>query len=92
MWAWGNGDAKTFLACLSPEAQQREQKHLEAMRPVDLVREFRDVNGFHIVDQQIVADDQVVLHIYVDGVRAEAAKKDARLKKIGADWKLDTIP
>jgi RNA polymerase sigma factor (sigma-70 family) len=92
MWSWGKGDSKTFLASLSPEAQQREQKNLERLQPADMIQEFRQVKGYHIIAHQIVTDDRVILQTYTDGVAAKAAKKDVKLKKVGSEWKLEAIP
>lgn len=92
IWAWGHGDKEKFLASLSPEAQQNDQQQFAGIKPADMAHEFRDVTGFHILGGENVADDQVVLHVFTDGVKAESAKKDVRLRKVGNDWKLAAMP
>lgn len=89
LWAWGAGNLNQFQNSLSPEAQQREHQHLQQTTSADMVHEFRNVTGYEIVRQQLASDDSVLLHFHADGVNAD---KDARLIKVGNEWKLAAIP
>ncbi|HTB86255.1 MAG TPA: sigma-70 family RNA polymerase sigma factor [Candidatus Sulfotelmatobacter sp.] len=93
------GDLKGYAASLSPDLLQARQKQVgDTMeltgKTLDeltaaTVQEYSQVTGYRILDQQSPADDEVVFRVYLDGVGAE---KLIRMKKIGAEWKVDAAP
>jgi RNA polymerase sigma factor (sigma-70 family) len=93
------GDVQAYAVSLSPEMLQAKNKEVgdvlqltgksEADLAAETAQQYKVVTGYRILDQQFVADDQVVLHVYLDGVGVE---KLIRMKKIGNEWKLDAAP
>ncbi|PWU11548.1 MAG: hypothetical protein C5B50_23145 [Verrucomicrobia bacterium] len=86
MWAMSQGDAKTFLASLSPEGDafkhaQDQPEHIAA----SLQQEVEPVTGISIIDKRVLADDEVILTVHAAG-REETGK--FRFQRTGSEWKL----
>ena len=47
------------------------------------------ITGFRVLDQQTVSDDQVLLHVFVEGKNREDSFK---MKKFGTEWKMADFP
>ncbi len=45
--------------------------------------------GFRVLNQEVVANDQIILHLYVQGKEREDTFK---MKKVGNEWKLNQFP
>ncbi len=93
------GDAQAYAASLSPDLLQEKQKEVADRMALtgksmddlaaETVQQYSGVTGYRILDQQSVADDEVILHVYLDGVGVD---KFIRMKKFGTDWKMDAAP
>jgi RNA polymerase sigma factor (sigma-70 family) len=100
LWAGNHADGKTLLASMTPDLQQQLRQRFgdELQKQGISLEEFftrsaknhvSTVTGFRVLNQQIVADDQIILHLYVQGKEREDTFK---MKKIGNEWKLDQFP
>jgi RNA polymerase sigma factor (sigma-70 family) len=86
VWARSQGDAKTYLASLSPQGQEfkKFENKSEEVIASELPRDMDGVTGFKIVDKEMVSDDEAILTIFADGIKEGARFK---LQRIGNDWK-----
>jgi hypothetical protein len=94
IWAMNQGDTKTYLASLVPDAPELtqlrgfEDKNLQTKTETELASkikaEFEKVTAFRIIGKELVNDDEVLLSVYADGVN-EGGR--FRFKRIGSDWK-----
>ena len=104
LWSFKTGDLKTFLASLTPSerARQLQQfktgaqkagKSLPAFFTIHAAQVMANVDGFRIVDRQVVADNQVILHVSSQGVAAPETEGVviAKMIKTGNEWKLDSM-
>ena len=86
IWAMSQGDAKTFLASLSPDG--REFKHSQGKSEDEIVsrgkQEVEKVTAFKIIDKQVVSENEAILTIYASGINESTR---FRLQRIGSDWK-----
>ena len=97
LWDASKGDGEKLLVDLSPDMQDKLQqqfgKQMEK-QGISLAqflsqmgsRWAKGVNGFHIVSQEAISGDQMILHVQFQGKKAEEKLK---MKKIGGEWKLD---
>jgi len=93
------GDAQAYAASLSPDMLKEKQKEVADQMALagksmddlatETVQQYSAVTGYRILDEQAVADDEVILHVYLDGVGVD---KFIRMKKFGTDWKMDAAP
>ena len=96
LWAQSKTDSKTFLSCLSPEAHQKQQQEFkarmkntgksEAQVYAESARRMDKTLGFRILGQEVVSENQVLLHLYIQG---NEIKIDAKMVKVGNEWRLD---
>jgi hypothetical protein len=97
VWARSKPDLKVYLASLTPEQEQREQedirrqtgmsgKSAEQVAAQIAERDFEKTTGFRIVDVKTISNDQVVLHLFIEGDEHEA---NAKIRKIANEWKFD---
>jgi hypothetical protein len=86
VWAMSQGDAKTFLASLSPLADEMHDWKAKSETQIaeEAKREMEKVKGFRILTKDTTADDEVVLGIYAEGIGESARFK---LQRIGGEWK-----
>ena len=107
IWFDSKGDFETFLASLTPGERERQLqqykvlaqkmgKSLAACFNIASTEGLNKAEGFHVLDQQAIADDQVVLHVSFHGIlpgeKQETVKVvDAKMMKIGNEWKVDSI-
>jgi RNA polymerase sigma factor (sigma-70 family) len=100
LWAGNHADGKTLLASMTPDLQQQLQQRfgddlqkqgisLEEFFTRSAKNHVSTVTGFRVLSQQIVTDDKIILHLYVQGKEREDTFK---MKKIGNEWKLDQFP
>ncbi|HEY3856327.1 MAG TPA: hypothetical protein VGO67_18230 [Verrucomicrobiae bacterium] len=47
------------------------------------------VTGFHVVKSEVVSDNEVRLHLSIDGKQEE---QTFTMKKVGNEWKMDDFP
>ena len=99
-WAGNHADGKTLLTSMTPDLQQQLQQRFEdelQKRGMSLEEFFAQsakghvsaITGFRVLNQEVVADNQIILHLYVQGKEREDTFK---MKKIGNEWKLDQFP
>ena len=99
IWAISVGDRQTLLNSLTPaEKQRQEQQMAENIRKTrkteaQLVAQAAHnnsskSNGFQILDQEQVAADEVILHLFIPD---NPQKVDAIMRKIGNEWRLDSV-
>jgi RNA polymerase sigma factor (sigma-70 family) len=96
LWAQTKSNSKTFLASLTPEGKQKQQAQIkdtmrktgksEAVVFAESARRMDKTLGFQVLGQEMVSDNQVLLHLYIQGNEIQI---DAKMIKIGNDWKLD---
>jgi len=85
VWAMSHGEVKTFLASLSPDAQDLKDSQGKSEDEIAAkIKEFGGVTAFKIIDNQPVSADEVILTVYAFGVN-EAAR--FRFQRFGSDWK-----
>lgn len=100
LWASNQNDGKAVVAGLTPELEQQfQQRFAPILQKQNIsVEEFFTQNsknlssaitGFRVLDQKAVSDDQVVLHLYVQGREREDTFK---MKKLGNEWRVDQLP
>jgi RNA polymerase sigma factor (sigma-70 family) len=100
LWAGNHADGKTLLASMTPDLQQQLQQRFGGelqKRGLSLEEFFTQsakghvsaITGFRVLNQEVVADNQIILHLYVQGKEREDTFK---MKKIGNEWKLDQFP
>jgi hypothetical protein len=82
------GDARTYLASLSPEG--REFRNLQGKSEAEMIesamREMEKVTAFKLLEMETVSDSEVVLTIYASGVNQAGRFK---LQRFGNEWKFD---
>ena len=102
-WSFNQGDLNTFLACFTPAERERELlqlnrgaqragKSLAAFFTFSSNQAMSQTQGYRVLDEQVISDDLVVLHIRVQ--EAPPGKDHdvvARMKKTGTEWKVDHI-
>jgi RNA polymerase sigma factor (sigma-70 family) len=96
LWAQIKTDSRTFLTCLSPEARQKQQQGFrDRMKKTgksenevyaEAAQRMDKTLGFQILGQEVVSENQVLLHLYIQG---NEIKIDAKMVKVGNEWKLD---
>jgi RNA polymerase sigma factor (sigma-70 family) len=107
IWFDHKGDFETFLASLTPGEHERQlqqykgmaQKMGKSLAACFIIASTEGLNkaeGFQILDQQVIADDQVILHVSfrgtLPGEKQETVKVvDAKMIKTGNEWKVDSI-
>jgi len=107
IWFDHKGDFETFLACFTPGERERQlqqykgmsQKMGKSLAACFIIASTEGLNkaeGFQILDQQVIADDQVILHVSfrgtLPGEKQETVKVvDAKMIKTGNEWKVDSI-
>ena len=105
LWSLNGGDLKTFLASLTPSERERQQRQLtiDAQKAgkspaaffttTSTTGDMPETKGFHVLDQQVISDDQVILRISIEGTGRgkEQQVVAARMKKTGNEWKVDSI-
>jgi len=107
VWFDSKGDLEKFLASLTPGERERQLqmyqglaqktgKSLTACFNIVSTEGLNKAGGFDVLDQQIIADDQVILHVSFHGIqpgeKTETVKVvDAKMIKIGNEWKVDSI-
>jgi hypothetical protein len=75
---------------------QKMGKSLAACFIIASTEGLNKAEGFQILDQQVIADDQVILHVSfrgtLPGEKQETVKVvDAKMIKTGNEWKVDSI-
>ncbi|HEX4645059.1 MAG TPA: hypothetical protein VH598_05570, partial [Verrucomicrobiae bacterium] len=85
-WALSHGEAKTFVASLSPDgsdfkdSQGKSEEDALAARAHDI----DNVTAFKIIDRNAVSDDEVILTVFASGID-QAAK--FKMQRVGLEWK-----
>jgi RNA polymerase sigma factor (sigma-70 family) len=87
IWAMSTGDAKTFVAGLSPDGQDFKdaQAKSESELAAENKAELQKVTAYKIIDKAIVSDAEVILTVYAQG---ENATTKFRLQRFGDQWKV----
>ncbi len=95
-WAQTKSDTKTLLASITPYAKRTQQQQIqdtmsrtgesETEAYADRVRKMDQTSGFQILGQDLVSNDQVLLHLYLQGNEIQL---DAKMIKLGNEWRLD---
>ena len=97
-WATSQDDGKILLASLSPDLQQQLEQNLTrtGISPDDFLsqdknsaRHLNGVAGFHVVKSEVVSDNEVRLHLLIQGKQGEQIFK---MKKVGNEWKMADFP
>lgn len=100
LWAANQSDGKAVLDGLTPDLQQQLQQQFAPMlqkRNMSL-EEFltqsskghsSPVTGFHVISQEKLSDDEVLLHLSMQGKEGEQKFK---MKKIGDEWRMNDFP
>lgn len=98
-WASSRKDGQAMIASVTPELTQKIQQQLGnelAKRGMTLEEFFSqrdnpfvEASGFRIVRQEVISDDQVRVHLIIEGKQGE---KIFQTKKIGSEWKVDQYP
>jgi hypothetical protein len=96
LWAETKFDRRTFLASLTPEGKQKqEQQFKDTMNETgkskaevfaEAARRLDKMPGFQIRGQESISENEVLLHLYIQG---NEIRTDAKMVKIGNEWKLD---
>jgi len=92
-----NGDGEKLLVDLSPDMQDKLQQQFgkqmekQGISLAQFLSQMgsqwaKGVNGFHVISQEIVSDNQITLHVQFQGKKSPEIIK---MKKIGGEWKLD---
>jgi hypothetical protein len=93
VWAMSSGDPNTFLASLSPRERARTEKQWKDKSDEQIAaegrREMEKMSGFHILDRQVVADDEVTLRVFAEGDEGDVRRM--RMKRFGSEWKIDGV-
>jgi len=90
IWAFGKGDVRAFLNSVSPALQREDAGKpdtaiITAQNKADLAR----VNGYRILDKQVLSADEVVFTCYAEGLNDT---QKFSIKRIGNEWKFDSNP
>jgi RNA polymerase sigma factor (sigma-70 family) len=99
-WATSRNDGKTLLASLTPDLLQKLKLNLprgnDAVTPEEFLSQdknsagrINEITGFRVLKLEVVSNDQVLLHLSVQGKEGELVFK---MKKIGDEWKMDNFP
>ena len=97
-WAGSQSDGKTLLASLSPDLQQKLGLNLTraSISPEEFLSQDKNsasrlngITGFHVVKSEVISDNEVHLHLSIQGKEGEQIFK---MKKIGDEWKMDDFP
>lgn len=86
-WAVNNGDAKTFMASLTPEMQNDFFKGFAGTETEFIdegKKELSKFTGFRILQRDVHSDNEVVLDVFMDG---DDHSDKLLLKKIDGQWK-----
>jgi hypothetical protein len=88
-WAMANGDKKTMLQTLTPEARPEWEKLLTGMTDEQMksqaAKGVAKQPGYTIVKRETISTNEVVIHLSLMGSK-DVMKMD--MKKIGNDWKV----
>jgi RNA polymerase sigma factor (sigma-70 family) len=100
-WASTKSDTKTLLASITPYAKRTQLQQIkdtmsrtgesEAEAYAERVRKTEKIPGFQIRGQDMVSDDQVLLHLNLQGTKIQGMEIqiDAKMIKTGNEWRLD---
>ena len=94
---------ENFLASFTPSERERQLQQLKigAQKAGKSVAAFftslgtqgnmPKTTGFRVLDQQIISDDQVILHVSIQGTAPgkEQQVLKGKIIKIGNEWKVD---
>jgi RNA polymerase sigma factor (sigma-70 family) len=100
LWAANQSDGKAVLDSLTPDLQQQlRQRFAPILQKRNMSLEdfltqtskghSSPVTGFHVISQEKLSDDEVLLHLTMQGKEGEQKFK---VKKIGDEWKLNDFP
>ena len=98
-WASSRKDGPAMVASLTPELTEQIRQHLGSeltQRGMTLEQFFGmrknpliGMSGFHFVSQERISDDEVRLHIAIEGKQDEQV---FGMKKIRSEWKVNEYP
>ena len=97
-WATSRNDGKVLFYSLSPDLQQSLEQRAKGdggspeeflSRNQNSADHLNGVTGFHILKSQMVSDNEVRLHLSIEGKQVE---QTFAMKRIGKEWKMDGFP
>jgi RNA polymerase sigma factor (sigma-70 family) len=102
-WSLSVGDLERFLASLTPDERGRQLQQLKdgAQEAGKSVADFftsigtqgnmPNTTGYRVLDQQIISDDQMILHVILQRTVPgnEQQVIEAKIIKTGNEWKVD---
>lgn len=92
-WAMSKGDLNTFLASLSPSHREQMERRWQGKSQEEITaesrREMEKTTGYHILDKQIVSEDEILLRVFAEGDEGDIRRM--RMKRFGAEWKFDGV-
>ncbi|MDB6124270.1 MAG: hypothetical protein JWQ71_3263 [Pedosphaera sp.] len=88
VWAMNQGDMKTFLASLTPEAKSHMEKEWETKTEAEISAKGREemnkTTGYRILERKAVSESEMALSVFIEG---ENRTERISMKKIGNEWK-----
>lgn len=93
-------DWKTFLGCLTPEAQKRMEERRSDKPDCQVLSDLSEIDSYFLAVQEIFSDEEVVLTVGLQSLeretgpdgerkRAPCRTAGATAKKLDNEWKLD---
>lgn len=93
LWAGATGDLNTFLGSMTPEelenirkkggAEHTDEKLLEQTK-----QNLAGVKSVQILAEDVVADDEVVLRLFLDGDKELTDTPKFRFKRVNNEWRM----
>jgi hypothetical protein len=88
VWAMREGNPKTYLDSLSPEEQLRMTRSWESKPEAEIAAKHQQdvaaITGVRILERQNVSQDEVLMSVYVEGVRR---MEIVSMNRVGNEWK-----
>jgi hypothetical protein len=97
IWSLSNGRVPTALGSFTPDqrekmiAKHKGESRSEEVIAAEMVRDMQYTKRFRVLEQEVIAEDEVQLRILVEGEKTPDTVIDrrARMRKIDGEWKFD---
>ena len=89
LWAMTHGDGKALWASYSPGMQKVLESQFRDMPEGVMPGGFKNgelynASGYHVLDKEVLSDEEVVLKVFLEGRNTVVKLK---MQNIGGDWK-----
>jgi len=90
LWAANTDDLKNIIASTTPDFRKRMEEDLQKKGETELAAEITEemakLNSCHLLDKEVLSDDEIHLTVRMDGDHAETNKMS--FLRIANEWKL----